>query len=81
MSTIWAAKNSKKKPSNSTDGNRFGSKCYFLTRFLSRMMTLEEDRYDLTERHDLGKDELKRLRTRVNDLMGKNKTTKVNIRK
>ena len=42
---------------------------------------LETDKYDLQYKLDGQKYELRLLRTRVNDLMGKKSKTKVNIRK
>ena len=51
----------------------------FITKF--RLVSLEESRYDLTIQFGSLKDDLKQMRTRVNDLMGKKKSTKVNVRK
>merc|ERR1712226_1412332 len=49
------------------------------------MAQLEEEKYDYELRYETGKIELKHLRTRVNDLMGKQgkqgKAGKVNVRK
>ncbi|CBY18423.1 unnamed protein product [Oikopleura dioica] len=45
------------------------------------LVSLEESRYDLNISFSSLKDDLKQMRTRVNDLMGKKKTTKVNVRK
>jgi hypothetical protein len=46
-----------------------------------RLVSLEEGRYDLNISFGSLKDDLKQMRTRVNDLMGKKKSTKVNVRK
>lgn len=51
----------------------------FIEKF--RLVSLEESRYDLNISFGSLKDDLKQMRTRVNDLMGKKKSTKVNVRK
>ena len=79
MLTTWAAKNFKKRLSISTNG------IYMFTNRVNmlffRLTFLEESKFDHEENHERQKYDVKSLRLRVNDLMGKDNKKKVNIRK